>query len=68
MKLFIHEHGVRLSFERSFKKKRQDIEVVEFVNLWEAIHGVQLNEDLEDQITWRWTKNGEYATHSAYNI
>lgn len=45
-----------------------DIEVIAFLDLWQAIQGVQMNEELEDQISWRWTKDGECTTHSAYNI
>jgi hypothetical protein len=43
-------------------------EVSEFVNLWEAIKDTQLIDNVEDDIRWRWTENGEYTTKSAYKI
>jgi hypothetical protein len=41
-------------------------EVHEFVNLWEAIGTVTINDTVEDEIRWRWTEDGEYSTKSAY--
>jgi hypothetical protein len=43
-------------------------EIIEFVELWEQIYYVQLNEDNEDSIRWKWTNDGEYTTQSAYRI
>jgi hypothetical protein len=33
-----------------------------------GIHSIDRNEEMDDQITWRWTKNDEYSTKSAYDI
>lgn len=43
-------------------------EVTEFVKLWEAIQGVNLNDEIEDDIRWRWTAFGVYTTKSVYQI
>jgi hypothetical protein len=43
-------------------------EVNDFVHLWEAIKDIQLNPEVEDEIKWRWTENGEYTARSAYLI
>jgi hypothetical protein len=43
-------------------------EIMEYVTLWEQVSMVQLQEDIEDSIRWRWTPDGEYTTRSAYLI
>jgi hypothetical protein len=43
-------------------------EIHEYVKLWELLRDVQLVENREDTIRWRWTANGEYTTKSAYRI
>ena len=39
--------------------------MAEFVKLWDLVQSQQLN-DQEDQITWRWTADGNYSTKSEY--
>ena len=39
--------------------------MAEFVKLWDLVQSQQLN-DQEDQITWRWTADGNYSAKSAY--
>jgi hypothetical protein len=41
-------------------------EMASFVELWDLVQGVQLTED-QDQITWRWTYDGNYTAKSTYN-
>jgi hypothetical protein len=43
-------------------------EIKEYVMLWEKVNDIQLVEDREDEIRWRWTNNGEYTTKSAYRV
>jgi len=43
-------------------------ELQEYVTLWEAVEHIQLEENTEDSIVWRWTEDGEYTTKSAYSI
>lgn len=43
-------------------------EVAQFIKLSEAIREVQLLDDVEDEITWRWTADGTYSTQSTYQI
>lgn len=43
-------------------------EVRQYIQLWEAVQGVQLDADTKDEITWKWTANGVYSTQSAYQI
>jgi hypothetical protein len=43
-------------------------ELVEYVELLEAIHQIQLNNDIENAIRWRWTVDGEYTTSRAYKV
>jgi hypothetical protein len=38
------------------------------VQLWALIQNVHLNEDMEDDIYWKLTSNGEYSTTSTYNL
>lgn len=39
-----------------------------FLQLWESIQQIPLNEEAEDTIRWRWTGDGEYTTTTAYKI
>ena len=41
-------------------------EMADFVSLWDAVQEIQLT-DQPDQITWKWTANGEYTSKSAYS-
>jgi len=43
-------------------------EINEYVSLFEAVGHIQLVDNREDSIYWRWTSDGEYTTKSAYNI
>jgi len=43
-------------------------EINEYVSLWEAVGHIQLVDNREDSIYWRWTSDGEYTAKSAYNI
>jgi hypothetical protein len=40
--------------------------VVQFVKLWTKIDRVHLYEDIEDNISWTLTANGQYSAASAY--
>jgi hypothetical protein len=42
--------------------------LTQFVQLWALIRNVQLNDDLDDDIRWKLTSNGEYSMSSAYNL
>lgn len=41
-------------------------EINEFIVLWEALAGTTLEAEVEDDITWKWTEDGEYSAKSAY--
>jgi hypothetical protein len=43
-------------------------EIREYVQLFEEINMLQRDPNAEDEISWRWTKDGEYTTKSAYRI
>jgi hypothetical protein len=43
-------------------------EIREYVSLWEEVHQIQLHDNVDDSIRWRWTADGEYTTKSAYGI
>jgi hypothetical protein len=43
-------------------------QIQEFVGLWIRLQGAQLQSDVQDTITWKWTPNGNYSTRSAYRI
>jgi hypothetical protein len=43
-------------------------EIQEYVSLWEQISVIQLNENSDDMIRWKWTNDGEYTSQSAYWI
>ena len=40
----------------------------EYANLWEQISLLERNLDIDDEIIWRWTSDGNYTTKSAYRI
>ena len=40
----------------------------EFIGLWIRLQGVQLQLDVQDTITWKWTADGVYSTRSVYLI
>jgi hypothetical protein len=40
----------------------------QFVDLWGLINNFQLDEDEDDDITWKLTSNGQYTTKSAYEV
>ena len=40
--------------------------VHQFAQLWEKISTVTLNNDIEDSIVWKFTKDGTYSASSAY--
>lgn len=45
-----------------------EIEVKEYMDLWQTISDNPQNDHNEDVIIWRWTNNGEYTTKIAYRI
>jgi len=40
----------------------------EYTSLWEQISLIDRNPDMNDEIIWRWTSDGNYTTKSAYRI
>jgi hypothetical protein len=42
--------------------------LIQFVQLWVLTQDVQLNDEVEDNITWKLTSNGEYSAVSAYKL
>ena len=40
--------------------------IVQFVDLWVRLLGIQLQMDVDDDITWKFEANGEYSAGSAY--
>jgi hypothetical protein len=44
------------------------VHIEEFVFLCVRIQDVHLQQGVRDSITWRWTPNRVYSTHSAYRI
>jgi hypothetical protein len=42
--------------------------ITQFVQLWVLIQNVHLNEDMEEEIYWKLTSNGEYSMASAYTL
>jgi hypothetical protein len=43
-------------------------ELVKFIKLWSLIKSINLREDENDHIQWKWTPNGVYAMASAYHM
>lgn len=43
-------------------------EMNEYVVLWEGVRDINLEDNREDEIRWRWMTDGEYTTKSAYQI
>jgi hypothetical protein len=42
--------------------------LTQFVQLWANIQRVHLRVDVEDDITWKLTGNGQYSAASAYKL
>jgi hypothetical protein len=42
--------------------------IVQFAKLWEALHGVHLQEGVKDSIIWKLTKDGCYSSKIAYDM
>jgi hypothetical protein len=42
--------------------------LAQFVKLWALIQRVQLREDIEDEIAWKLTSNGQYSAAYAYKL
>jgi hypothetical protein len=42
--------------------------LVEYMDLWEAVSSLHVNEELPDAISWRLTPNAAYSAKSAYNM
>ncbi|XP_015642420.1 uncharacterized protein [Oryza sativa Japonica Group] len=40
----------------------------EYLNLWDEIQEVQLQDDVDDSIRWRLTSNGTFCTASVYEL
>ena len=39
---------------------------IQFTRLWQGLQEVELNPEIQDQITWKLTASGDYTTRSAY--
>jgi len=55
------------SWMRGLQRISTSKELYQFVDLWEKLQSVHLTSQ-PDQITWRFTANGEYSCHSAYHF
>jgi hypothetical protein len=42
--------------------------LVQFVALWELLQDVQLDDSMEDDISWKLTDDGQYSVKSAYKL
>jgi hypothetical protein len=62
-KALTNNNWIRLCFPCS-----GEVELREFVSLWQAIGNMQELNGLEDTITWKWSADGQYSASSAYNI
>ena len=61
----VAEQLVNLNWTRGLWRMENVQQMAEFIQLWNHIEGVQLNEQ-EDCIRWIWTENGVYSSKSAY--
>jgi len=52
---------------RGLRRMSTDQELRQYVSLWQCLQQVQLDER-QDQITWRFTADGNYTVKSAYNV
>ena len=50
------------------RKITSAVHIEELVSLWIQIQDVHLQQGVQDTIIRRWTKEGNYSTHSAYII
>jgi hypothetical protein len=42
--------------------------IAQFVEIWSITNNVHLEEDVEDDIVWKFTSNGQYSAASAYEL
>lgn len=42
-------------------------ELHEYISLWGEVRSVERDHNIEDDIRWRWTTDGQYTTQSAYH-
>jgi hypothetical protein len=43
-------------------------ELRDFIELWDGLTTVNLRQEIEDEIKWKWTRDGQYSAQSAYQI
>ena len=51
---------------RHFKSNLSQDAISQFTSMWNDLQLVQLSENQEDTLTWRWTANGQFSSCSAY--
>jgi hypothetical protein len=42
--------------------------LVEYMDLWDPVNNLQINEDTPDAMSWRITSNAAYSTKSVYQM
>jgi hypothetical protein len=42
--------------------------IIEYLNLWDRLEGVQLHQDREDVVRWTGSPDGRYSARSAYQL
>lgn len=42
--------------------------LVQYLRIWELLQEIELQQDREDIIRWRWTSSGQYMAKSAYQM
>lgn len=40
--------------------------ICDYIQVWKAVDGIQLNQFESDRFIWRWMENGEYSASSTY--
>ena len=65
--LTVREEIGNQTWTRGLWRMSNASEIAEFVGLWDSVQSVVFTEET-DQITWKWTPNGQYTSKSAYDI
>jgi hypothetical protein len=53
---------------RAVQHLSTQVELREFIRLWQLLREVPLSAEVEDQILWKWTPNGEYTANWTYSV
>jgi hypothetical protein len=64
----VHNELLNDNWAHAVQHLSTQVELREYIKLWQLLRGVSLSVDEEDRILWKWMPNGEYTASLAYAI